>query len=128
MGDNERGNVPEAPAGSYRRKDLESSALESGGHPKSQLGIDGKVYDFITAPEDASESDGGNAQQSLRKLKEAKKAMKEKKGKDGTKKKKGKKKGSDSDSSGGDEKKKKGKKKKKAKGKKAKKKTKKKNN
>lgn len=49
---------PEAPSGSFRRKDLERQAGNAG--KKSNVGLDGKVYAFIDAPSD--ESSNGEVQ------------------------------------------------------------------
>lgn len=52
--------MPEAPLGSFRRRDMEAMQREGGGEgggkPAAQKGIDGKVYDFIAAGSDESES------------------------------------------------------------------------
>lgn len=47
---------PEAPSGSFRRKDLEREAGNAG--KKANVGLDGKVYAFIDAPSDESSAEG----------------------------------------------------------------------
>merc|ERR1712151_690039 len=44
--------APAAPEGSVRRRDLVQG---NGNKPKSQVGIDGKVYAFLEAPDDEEE-------------------------------------------------------------------------
>ena len=46
---------PEAPSGSFRRKDLEREAGNAG--KKANVGLDGKVYAFIDAPSDESSAE-----------------------------------------------------------------------
>eukprot|EP00930_Biecheleria_cincta_P063957 TRINITY_DN494_c0_g1_i1.p1 TRINITY_DN494_c0_g1~~TRINITY_DN494_c0_g1_i1.p1 ORF type:complete len:243 (-),score=61.61 TRINITY_DN494_c0_g1_i1:84-812(-) len=104
-------DLPDAPAGAFRRKDLEAAKREGvgSGKPSSRQGLDGKVYDFIEAPSDesVSEQEGqskklhGNARKEKGKSKKDKKGnTKHKKNKKQKKKKKGKsKKNKSSDSS-----------------------------
>merc|ERR1719160_1387302 len=83
--------APEAPAGSFRRRDVESlQQAGENGKPVAQKGIDGKVWGFIAAGSD--ESDGEAAGKQLAAAKEAKDTQKKKKEKK-------KKKSSSSDSS-----------------------------
>mmetsp|Transcript_66496 Transcript_66496/g.144406 ORF Transcript_66496/g.144406 Transcript_66496/m.144406 type:complete len:244 (-) Transcript_66496:380-1111(-) len=44
--------VPEAPAGTVKRKDAERAAAQLGEKPTKALGIDGKEYAFLEAPSD----------------------------------------------------------------------------
>merc|ERR1712228_925337 len=56
--DEEARLTPAAPEGSFRRRDMEAK-LKSGqgdGAPKAQMGIDGKVYDFVKGPDDEGEN------------------------------------------------------------------------
>merc|ERR1712160_188202 len=56
--------MPEAPDGSYRRKDLAEISLAGGtsvdeaGRPRSQRAMDGKAWDFVLGPEDDSAEEG----------------------------------------------------------------------
>eukprot|EP00435_Cladocopium_sp_Y103_P000582 s4183_g1.t1 len=75
---------PEAPSGSFRRKDLEREAGNAG--KKANVGLDGKVYAFIDAPSDESSVEGvqkgeskKNKDKSKKKSKKDKKAKKDKK-------------------------------------------------
>ncbi|CAE8583478.1 unnamed protein product [Polarella glacialis] len=52
--DEEAAAAPEAPAGSFRRRDLEHKVA---GGEKAQLGIDGKVWGFIELPPSDEEGD-----------------------------------------------------------------------
>ncbi|CAE8613644.1 unnamed protein product [Polarella glacialis] len=52
--DEEAAAAPEAPAGSFRRRDLEHKVAEG---EKAQLGIDGKVWGFIELPPSDEEGD-----------------------------------------------------------------------
>merc|ERR1712046_537029 len=82
--------MPEAPQGSFRRRDIEAVQREGedGGRPIAQKGIDGKVYDFVAAGPDESESaDGASKQLSIQK--EAAESQKGKKEKSKKSKKKG---------------------------------------
>lgn len=88
--------MPEAPEGSYKRKDLTTA----GGQAKSQRGIDGKVWDFLPEPEepevseriDKAEKTAKAIKANKEKLKKKAKGKKDKKDKDKSKKKKTKKK------------------------------------
>mmetsp|Transcript_80639 Transcript_80639/g.127390 ORF Transcript_80639/g.127390 Transcript_80639/m.127390 type:complete len:196 (-) Transcript_80639:145-732(-) len=82
---------PEAPSGSFRRKDLEREAGNAG--KKANVGLDGKVYAFIDAPSDESSAEGIQKGESKKnKDKSKKKSKKDKKTKkDGKKKEKKKK-------------------------------------
>jgi len=77
--------MPEAPSGSYRRRDVAeaqgATAADEAGRPKSHVGIDGKVWNFVQGPGDDSNSEGSKAKR--RRVGEgqggsAKKAKKEK--------------------------------------------------
>merc|ERR1719277_2484381 len=72
--------MPEAPQGSFRQRDLEAVQSEGkdGGRPVAQKGIDGKVYSFVGAGSDESDS-GQPVTRQLAAAKQAKKALKEKK-------------------------------------------------
>merc|ERR1711974_265898 len=115
----DRNVMPEAPEGSFRRRDLAAAAAGgdvADGRPKSQVGIDGKEYAFIAGgdSESGEEVDATNAKkrklamggEEVIKRKKKSKKDKGKKSKDKKKKQKKKKKGK------GEKKKKKKKKKK----------------
>lgn len=79
--DEEVNNMPEAPAGSVRRRDIQQANQEKDSNEK--LGIDGKVYAFIEAPSgDESEDEGGQKRKADGKSKEEGKSKKGKKDKD----------------------------------------------
>lgn len=81
---------PEAPSGSFRRKDLEREAGNAG--KKANVGLDGKVYAFIDAPSDESSAGVQKGESKKNKDKSKKKSKKDKKTKkDGKKKEKKKK-------------------------------------
>merc|ERR1712060_526433 len=85
--------MPEAPSGSFRHSDMAALHCTGGdsGKPKSQKGIDGKVYEFIAAPSDESASgddaigvvkrSGDKVQRKKGTIKKNKKKKKDKKGK-----------------------------------------------
>jgi len=105
--DEESHAMPEAPSGSFRRRDVAAArggAADEAGNPKSQVGIDGKVWDFVKGPGDDSGSEGsrakrrretgdqgGNAKKAKKEKEKGKKSKKDSKAKT----KKGKKKGKD---------------------------------
>ena len=43
---------PEAPAGSFRKRDLQQEQRDRASGNKARVGLDGKVYQFIDAPSD----------------------------------------------------------------------------
>merc|ERR1712060_719946 len=58
--DDEARLMPAAPEGSFRRRDIDGKLNMAQGigdnRPKAQLGIDGKVYDFVKGPDDEDEN------------------------------------------------------------------------
>ena len=54
---------PEAPSGSFRRKDLEKGQAAAADDKKT-VGLDGKVYSFIDAPSDESSGAPKNTKKS----------------------------------------------------------------
>lgn len=89
--DEEARAMPEAPAGSYRRRDVAAAeaAGPAGGKPRAKLGIDGKVWDFVGAgPGERSDEAEPEREEGL----SAKQSGKEEKGKKRSKQKNDKKK------------------------------------
>merc|ERR1712176_1484204 len=76
----ERAAMPEAPQDSFMQRDLEAVQREgkNGGRPVARTGIDGKVYNFVGAGSEESES-GESVTKQLEVAKQAKKALKGKK-------------------------------------------------
>ena len=50
---------PEAPAGSFRKKDLQQEERDRS--KKARVGLDGKLYQFIDAPSDDEEHQASDA-------------------------------------------------------------------
>eukprot|EP00927_Polykrikos_kofoidii_P070631 TRINITY_DN67044_c0_g1_i1.p1 TRINITY_DN67044_c0_g1~~TRINITY_DN67044_c0_g1_i1.p1 ORF type:complete len:281 (+),score=54.22 TRINITY_DN67044_c0_g1_i1:94-936(+) len=71
----ERANAPEAPDGSYKRRDVERALAEGAGRPTSKRGIDGKVYTFVADPADGEADSSEDVAAQLRELKMSKKAI-----------------------------------------------------
>ncbi|CAE7469547.1 unnamed protein product [Symbiodinium sp. CCMP2592] len=80
---------PEAPAGSFRKKDLQQEERDRS--KKARVGLDGKLYQFIDAPSDDEEHQASDANEGKQKTKKKTDTKKEKKAKKDPKKKKKKK-------------------------------------
>ncbi|CAJ1337161.1 unnamed protein product [Effrenium voratum] len=71
--------IPEAPTGSFRRKDLEQEERDRRAGNKATMGLDGKVYDFIDGPDDEASSGKDKEDKSNRKSKKEKTKKKDEK-------------------------------------------------